>query len=752
MTTGFASKQRKLAMVVAALMTVGGSCLALLSGFDIGVGVPPPWAMMIGIVASGTIAALCYFNVRGASQLLPWMCAVFVPFVVVEPGITHTIDFSYCFAILLAFGLSGPKTLVTLSFVPLVILILRAPTPSQSPYFESSTWVFTAMFSAVLFAMQRTFLAAQNTALKTESLTAAIAAASDDIAVVRQPIDGNHSVVRFVSASVRRVLGYTPASLVDQRFKLSTVVHRDDLAAFEHNERKLLDGSAKVVRNELRMRHISGQWRWLEARSVCLDQHGEQRIVTALRDISAERESREQHACEMEYQAQHDALTALPNRWRLNRDLTDGLGDDKPLSLLFCDVDSFKHVNDSLGHDVGDELLCSVANRLRTLTTPTCRLYRFGGDEFVFVDRSHDRNNAMRCAEAILATTREHMTLGANRVVLTMSVGIALAEAGQRPDDLVRNADLAMYAAKASGKNQFHAFDEDMKRQALRRHQVEQALRTALDGKQLRLVYQPKISIALRRCVGFEALLRWTSPTLGEVSPTEFIPIAEETGLIIELGHYALRNAALEMATQERSSALAVSVNVSIGQLADSERLRNSVLEALAVSGLAPQLLELEITESLFMKRPEEIFDTLQSLRSLGLRIAVDDFGTGYSSLAYLRRFPIDTLKIDRTFVKQMDNDHASRAIIAAILALSRELGLRTIAEGVETGAEIAALADLGCDEAQGFVIAKPMPLGEALAFASTYGVAVTGTHAAEPALEGWPPNAAIQQKIEAVL
>ena len=719
-----ADKQRRLATVIVLVM-MGGALAALsLSLLHVGKGFPAPTALALVAAVNALFAWLVHRRVPGAAQLFPWWCAIYIPLIIVNPGITRAVDLRYIVVLIIAFGLGGPRTLVALSIIPLVILILRHPHPTESPYFNSGVWLVTAVLSALLLAMQRTFLAVQHRALQTDQLTAAIAAASDDIVVVREPYAGSDALVRFISGSADRLLGYTTHKLIDQPVSVHRLFHPDDVDSFVQREQELLAGAAKTVRAEVRIRHVQGHWRWFESRSVQQpDSRGKVTIVSALRDITAERELREQHICEMEYQAQHDALTTLPNRWRLTRDLSEALGSDRQLALLFCDVDSFKHVNDSLGHDVGDELLCGVAERLRRLVTPTCRLYRFGGDEFVFLMRDADASNgaAHRIANAVIATTRDHLLIGLNRVVLTMSVGIAVAEPGENPDDLVRNADLAMYAAKTSGKNQFHIFDEAMKLKVQRRHVVEQALRGALAAGELSLVYQPKISIQPERCVGFEALLRWDSATLGKVSPGEFIAIAEETGIIIELGHFALRAACMEMARQSPQDAVAVSVNVSIGQLADPARLQRSVQEALQTSGLNPAMLELEITESLFMKRPEAIIGTLQALRATGVRIAVDDFGTGYSSLAYLSRFPIDSLKIDRTFIKRLHKDPASRAIVAAILALSRELGLRTIAEGVESQAEIATLAELGCDEAQGFVIARPMPLAAALTFARSY-------------------------------
>ena len=722
--SSFADKQRRLATMIAIVLTLG--CLAVvgLGLLQVGNRIPSPMGMSVAAAGNALIAWLCFRQVRGAAQLLPWWCAVFVPFIIVEPSITVAADTSTIAVMIIAFGLSGPKTLITLSFVPLAILILRNPHPLQSPYLDSGVFIVTLIFAALLVTMQRTFLAAQRSAMQTEQITAAIAAASDDIVVMREPIANGQATVRFVSASAKRLLGYNSNKMLNRTISIPKLLHSDDVDEFLQCEQELLVGDAKAVRSEVRLRHREGHWRWFESRSVQqVDRQGKRLIVSALRDITAERELREQHTCEMEYQAQHDALTNLPNRWRLTRDLAEAVGGERRIALLFCDVDSFKHVNDSLGHDVGDELLCGVADRLRSVTTPTCRLYRFGGDEFVFLMRDDDASNqaAHRIAAAVIATTQEALDIGQNRVVLTMSVGIAVADPGEAAADLVRNADLAMYAAKTSGKNQFHVFDEAMKRKVQRRHMVEQALRGALAAGELSLLYQPKISIRPERCVGFEALLRWDSATLGKVAPGEFIPIAEETGLIIELGHFALRTACIEMASQTPEDAVSVSVNVSIGQLADPARLQRSVHEALQESRLAPSMLELEITESLFMKRPEAIVGTLQGLRDIGVHIAVDDFGTGYSSLAYLSRFPIDILKIDRTFVKRMNKDSASRAIVAAILALSRELGLRTIAEGVESHAEISTLAVLGCDEAQGFVIARPMPLAAALTFARAY-------------------------------
>jgi diguanylate cyclase (GGDEF)-like protein/PAS domain S-box-containing protein len=712
----FAAEQRGLARNLA---LIAAAACVIVAGLDItrlGVGVPAWWHTLILAVVNAAIAFACHRNVKSAPMFLPWVWGLSLPFIIVEPGITQLPDSSYLAVMLMAFATSGPRTLIVMGVLPLSILMSRAPSLAQSPYFESSFLTMHAGFILLFLLLQRAVLRAQLHAVRTESLAAAVAAASDDIVMVRElPVDKkqprSRPMVRYLSGSLVRLLGYQPNDYENSIINMTEFIHPDDYQDCVAHERRLLKDGLKSSRVESRLRHRDGSWVWFEVRSVVSNEYFDTAcIVSAMRDISTEHASREQQANEMAYQAQHDALTGLPNRWRLNRDLQRQMQPaGASLSLLFCDIDSFKHVNDSLGHDVGDELLCAFAARIKHLGDQHCQLYRFGGDEFVWLLSSASDKRAEDLAADLMHLTKEHLQIGDNRIVLTLSVGIAHASDAANADDLIRNADLAMYAAKSEGRNQFHVFDEPMKRQALRRHEVEQALRVALQNNELSLVYQPKVTMNDQRCVGVEALLRWTSQTLGVVGPTEFIPIAEETGIIIELGHFAMQRACEQMAPLCALYPIAVSVNVSMGQLADPERLLSSVASCLLQTGLAAHQLELEITESLFMKRPEQTVSTLKDLRALGVKISVDDFGTGYSSLAYLRRFPIDSLKIDRSFVQQMVGDSTSHVIVAAILSLAKQLGLRTIAEGVEQPAEMAALLALGCDQAQGYAVSKPL-------------------------------------------
>jgi diguanylate cyclase (GGDEF)-like protein/PAS domain S-box-containing protein len=725
----FEDEQRGLAIRLALLAAATCTGILILGVADVGVGIPTRWHLVaLGMLNSG-IALLCYRNVRNAKLLLPWLWGFAMPFIIVEPGITQAVDIAYMAVPILAFAVAGPITLTTMAILPVVILIARAPSIAASPYIESSFVTMHIGMTAVLLLLQRTLLRAQRHALQTESLAAAVAAASDDVVMVRELRTDRElrsaPLVRFLSPSIARMLGYQPADFHDRPLPITEFIHPSDLPMCIEHERQLIHDQYKSIRVECRLRHFDGRWIWFEVRSIVSNQYFQRTcVISAMRDISNERAMRDQQQSELAYQAQHDALTMLPNRWRLNRDLQQAFAKNKAdVALLFCDIDSFKHINDSLGHEAGDELLCAVTSKLQPLCNEQRQLYRFGGDEFVFLVNQASVDDCLELAKIVEVTTSGYVEMAHNRVALTLSIGIAHAANADNANDLIRNADLAMYAAKAAGRNCHRVFDQSSKQKVMRRHAVEQALRQALQRDELSLVYQPKIEISSQRCVGFEALMRWHSPLMGQVSPGEFIHIAEETGLIVDIGRFAIRRACQEMASVCNAYDVSVSVNVSTGQMADATELQNVIAQALQSSGLAPQHLELEITESLFMKRPEQAISILTGLRTQGIRISVDDFGTGYSSLAYLRQFPIDCLKIDRTFVSAMVRDSNSHAIVGAILSLSRQLGLCTVAEGVELPAEMTALAQLGCDQAQGFIIAKPLPLLEARAFAATYSI-----------------------------
>jgi diguanylate cyclase (GGDEF)-like protein len=424
----------------------------------------------------------------------------------------------------------------------------------------------------------------------------------------------------------------------------------------------------------------------------------------------------------LSYRATHDTLTSLPNRDALLDRLRSALGErlSGATAVLFIDLDRFKLVNDHLGHRAGDELLLEVARRLRIVARDGGFVARHGGDEFVVVctDTAHPERVAS-LAERIIGVLSAPFSVHGTEVFVSASVGIAEAAlAGELDaDSVLHDADTAMYAAKRSGGSQWRRFDSGMRAKVAERVQTESALRRALAADELVVVYQPQVALAGRDLTGFEALLRWHRPGMGVVSPTQFIPIAEETGLILEIGAWVLERACRQIAIWNSRALdrapLTVSVNVSGLQLAQPGFVA-SVQHLIRAVGIDPSWLTLEITETTLVHEPEVVQGRLEQLQELGLRVAVDDFGTGYSSLASLRRFPLDEVKIDRVFVSELGTLAPERTIASAVIALSRALGYRVVAEGVEHEHQVEVLVGLGCDGAQGFLFAHPLSVAEA--------------------------------------
>jgi diguanylate cyclase (GGDEF)-like protein len=412
--------------------------------------------------------------------------------------------------------------------------------------------------------------------------------------------------------------------------------------------------------------------------------------------------------------AHTDPLTGLPNRLTLRDALAERLRQGGGGALLSLDLDDFKGVNDTLGHTAGDQLLCAVAQRLRDGMRPGDLVARLGGDEFAVL-MQHDARpeEAETLAARLIAAIAAPFELAGRHSRVGGSVGIAMfgAAAGAADvsvEELFVRADMALYAAKEAGRGRAVVYAPTLGERSRRRQAIEQGLRQAIEREELELHWQPKVDIASWRVVGAEALSRWHTPGLGSVAPSEFIAVAEECGLIVELGRFALERACIEGAGP--LSGLTVSVNVSPVQLQD-EGFVELVRDALRASGLLPARLELEITENVFIDDVEGALQKLHALRSLGVRIALDDFGTGYSSLAYLRRFPFDTLKIDRAFVHELLLRDDARAIVHSIVELAATLGMETVCEGVETAPQLAAIRDAGCDQMQGFLASTPRPL-----------------------------------------
>jgi len=415
---------------------------------------------------------------------------------------------------------------------------------------------------------------------------------------------------------------------------------------------------------------------------------------------------------ENRYKAFHDGLTGLPNRDlfldRLQQALDRSSRDGVLRAVLFLDIDNFKVVNDSLGHKAGDELLTVVAARLRACLRPGDSAARLGGDEFVvLLDGVGDAGDANRVAERIAEVLDSPIELGERQVVVGASVGIALtADHGIEPDVVLRNADVAMYEAKKAGKGRSKVYDPDMFAQALRRLEMGNDLRRAIEQGELRLYYQPKVRLGTDTITGVEALVRWEHPERGLILPDEFIPLAEETGVIVPLGWWVLREAcrrARDWGEQYPAALpLGVSVNVSGKQFQEADLVRG-LAGILQEVGLEPSRLQLEITESAVMADTEYAAGLLRGLKGLGVKVAVDDFGTGYSSLSFLRRFPLDELKIDKEFVDGLGRSDQDEAIVRLVIDLSHALGLEAVAEGVETAEQLARLREMGCDQAQGY-------------------------------------------------
>ncbi|MGE0877132.1 MAG: EAL domain-containing protein [Acidimicrobiia bacterium] len=437
-------------------------------------------------------------------------------------------------------------------------------------------------------------------------------------------------------------------------------------------------------------------------------------VASVNRDIT-ERKTFEQR---LEHQATHDPLTGLPNRTllldRLGIALARSRRNGNRVAVLFCDLDNFKVVNDSLGHDVGDRLLVTMAERLIALMRPSDTVARFGGDEFVVLcDDLGKDDDALAIAERLADAVTQPLDIGAHEVFVSTSIGIAyFRDVHERPEDLIRDADAAMYRAKEKGRDRYEVFDDEMRARAIVRLDTERALRRALERRELRLHYQPKIDLRDGRLTSFEALLRWEHPERGLLSPNEFISLTEETGLIVPIGAWAMGQACRELrrwhATHPELAHLRVSINLSARQVAQPD-LVSDVAEVIDETGVDPSKIEFEITESVLMADAAETVALLRKLKALGVNLAVDDFGTGYSSLAYLRRFPVDILKIDRAFVAGLGRDPDDAEIVRLVITLAHGLGLLAVAEGVETRLQLDELAAMGCDRGQGYFIAKPM-------------------------------------------
>ena len=418
----------------------------------------------------------------------------------------------------------------------------------------------------------------------------------------------------------------------------------------------------------------------------------------------------------IKYQATHDALTGLPNRLMfsqlLNQAIKSARRYKRQFAVLFIDLDRFKIINDTMGHDAGDQLLQEIAARLKQTLRAVDVVARLGGDEFiVLIDEVSDSSHVSTVAHKIITSIIKPLTIMKQECRITASIGISIyPKDAEDEQSLMKNADMAMYLAKEEGKNNYQFYSEEIQSKSLEHLSIETNLRFALERNELSLHYQAKLDFKTNAITGVEALLRWQNPSLGSVTPTQFIPVAEESGLIIPIGRWILRTACAQNAAwqQQGLPPVCMAVNLSLRQLTDNN-LIDDIRTALNDSGMAPNLLELEITESMVMHNPTRMIAVLAKIKNLGVRLAIDDFGTGYSSLAQIKHFPIDTLKVDRSFIHNIPKDAEDKAITEAIIAMGKTLSLTVVAEGVETVEQMNFLRDHSCDEMQGFYFSKPI-------------------------------------------
>lgn len=522
--------------------------------------------------------------------------------------------------------------------------------------------------------------------------------------------------------AMTEILGYSEDEF--RRMNFQDVVMREDLGATLVKVHEIMSGRSATAQMEQRYRHKDGYTVWTSW-SVSSAQSADQgmpNLIFQLQDITEKKlaEARLRH------EATHDALTGLANRAHFMKRLDVALGrvhsSGSKVSILFIDLDRFKVVNDSLGHLVGDELLRCIASRLRDCMRPSDLVARLGGDEFtILVEGSYDDQEVTRIAERIQDKFSRPFDLFGHEVYSSASIGILHASSQHvTPEDLMRDADTAMYQAKRAGKARHEVFDEGMHTEAKETLQLETDLRRAIEQNELSLAYQPIFRLATNELEGVEALVRWDHPTLGLISPTKFVQLAEEIGLIDKLCDQVLAKACRDLRSLHNESPsladLTLSVNLSSKQFGQSSI--HNICSILDETAFPPQLLKLEITESVFFEHTERAVAMLNTLRDLGIDINVDDFGTGYSNLSYLTKLPISTLKVDRSFVS-MIKDETGSEVVHAIVTLARNLGLRVVAEGIETQEQLNYLRDLRCESGQGYYLSMPMPFDDLVELAA---------------------------------
>lgn len=518
--------------------------------------------------------------------------------------------------------------------------------------------------------------------------------------------------ISYESPSVERVLGYERGERIGKSpFEFT---HKDDVHKVRQAFAETLQRPGTTVTTEIRYKHGDGVWRMLAVRGVnLLSMPSVQGVVLNISDIT-EQKKMEEHLDNM---AHYDVLTGLPNRRlfydRLAQTLTHSKRSGERFTVLFVDLDHFKMINDSLGHETGDLLLRHTAMRFDWCLREEDTIARNGGDEFLIIlPGVGSAAHAANVAQKLIDVVKEPFNLNGYDAFIGATVGIALFPAdGSDPETLVKNADMAMYRAKEEGRGNYRFHTGEMDEKVIRRMTLENELHRALDQEEFVLYYQPKVAAVSGNLVGVEALLRWNREGRGMVSPQDFIPVAEDSGLIIPIGRWVLRTACIQGRKWKQAGKgfVPIAVNLSARQFNQPD-LVEMIAGILSETGLEPEGLELEITESVSMQDPESTAGKLKALSNLGIRISIDDFGTGYSSLAYLKQFSINTLKIDRSFIRNIIEDNDDMAITKAVIAMAQSLKLNVVAEGVETMEQCDCLRSLNCRELQGFLFSIPLP------------------------------------------
>jgi diguanylate cyclase (GGDEF)-like protein/PAS domain S-box-containing protein len=544
-----------------------------------------------------------------------------------------------------------------------------------------------------------------------------------------------------VNNSLCEIVGYSEPELLAMNSQ--AITHPDDLGKHLADIYLLLEGQIVTSSMEKRYIHKLGFPVWvMSSASLVRNALGEPlHFIVQVQDITERKQAEEQ----LHHAAFYDGMTGLPNRALFTDQLQLTIErvkqtPEQMFAVLFLDVDRFKNINDSLGHVFGDQLLCTIARRLETCVRPEDTVARFGGDEFAILLNSVKHSvDAIRVADRVRLELGQSFNLCGQEIFTTASIGIALSSTGYKhPEELLRDADTAMYRAKAQGKGRHEVFDKVMHARAISLLQLENDLRRAIEREEFVIHYQPIVKLADGQISGFEALVRWQHPERGLVSPLEFIPLAEETELIIPISHWVLRESCRQIRKWQLESpamaALSISVNLSGKQFKQSGLVEH-IKQLLQETNLAPACLRLEITESVVMENAEIATAMLRQLRSLGVQLSIDDFGTGYSSLSYLHRLPVNNLKIDRSFVSQMRPGNENSEIVRTIITLARNLSMEVVAEGIETEDQLGQLKALACDYGQGYLLSKPLDAEKAGALLQNNFAGLANSFISEPAI-----------------